>query len=280
MLPQSNAQRIRLSDIDVSDRLRGVSEDFAQVLAVSIREDGQQTPIEVRPFPGGDGPFKYRLTFGAHRYRACEINQAEEIDAVVFVIGEREARLREIDENLMRRELTALDRARNLLERKRVHEELYPETKHGGERPKGQAANLATRFTADVAERIGLGERTVQRACEIAEKLSPELFARIEHSALANNQAALEALAKQPAERQRAAVDLMFAQENPAKSVADALGRLDGRTEKTADDGNKVAKFVDMWGRLGARDRRAVLSFLASAELPAGCKVSVKAGGE
>ena len=101
---------------------------------------------------------------------------------------------------------------------------------------------------------------------------------RIAFSELADNQAALERLAKQPRERQLEVVKLLLREEEPAKSVADALARLDGRAAKAPADGGLLVKFTDLWGRMGAKDRRAVLSFLAVAELPTGCRVTVKAG--
>jgi len=270
--------RIKLAEIDRSDRLREVDEAWAQVLAATMAEQGQIQAIEVSPIKGRS-PFKYRLTVGGHRCRAAEINGWEEIEANIVEADPVRRRLREIDENLIRRELTALDRARFLAERKRIYEELNPGARHGGDRRSDQAANLATwSFASDVADKTGLSERTVRRACELAAKLSSEVVDRIAFSELANNQAALEALAKQPAARQLDAVKLLLREEDPAKSVADALARLDGRTAKAPAEGGLLVKFTDLWGRMGAKDRRAVLAFLAAAELPSGCKVTAKAG--
>jgi len=270
---------IPLAEIDTSDRLRSISEDHAQVLAASMREQGGLIhAIEVAPIKGR-GRFKYKLTAGGHRYRAAEILGWTEIKAEVVAVDPTNRRLREIDENLIRRELTALDRARFLAERKRIYEQLNPGARHGGDRRSDQAANLATwSFAADVAEKTGLSERTVRRACELAAKLSPEVVDRVAFSELADNQAALEALAKQPPERQLAVIKLMFREEDPARSVADALARLDGKSAKAPSEGGLLAKFVDLWGRMGAKDRRGVLAYLAEADLPKGWSVTVRAG--
>lgn len=264
------AVRIPLDLIDAKDRLREISEPHAQVMAQSMRDRGHRQPVEV--VRRGDA---YRLVFGAHRYRGCEINGWDGIDAFIVEADDAELRLREIDENLIRHELTALDRARFLLERKRIYEALNPGTGKGGDRRSDQSAKLAVwSFSADIAERTGLSERTVQRACELASKLSPEVIAQVQHTPLASNQSALEALAKHPHARQAAAVALILAETNPAKSVAEAFDRIDGKASKPAE-ANHLSKAIDLWGRMGARDRRAFLAFLAEAELPKGCTVEV-----
>lgn len=259
------AVRVRLDVIDASERLREVSEAHAVVMAASMAERGQRTPIEI--VRRGD---RYRLVYGAHRYRGAEINGWVEIEAFIVEAGEAEVRLREIDENLIRHELTALDRARFLAERKRLYEAINPAAKHGGDRRSDQAANLATwSFGEDIAEKTGLSYRTIARAVALAEALSPEAVKRVRHTPLASNQAALEALAKQPHDRQAAALDLMFAEENPAKSVGDAFARLDGKVVKPATERN-LAKLFDLWGRTGAKERREFLKGLMEAgDVPA-----------
>jgi ParB family chromosome partitioning protein len=265
-----HAVMVPLGLIDASERLREVSEAHAVVMAASMAERGQRTPIEI--VRRGD---RFRLVYGAHRYRGAEINGWEEIEAFIVEAEDAEIRLREIDENLIRHELTALDRARFLAERKRIYEALNPGSRHGGDRRSDQAANLASwSFGADIAEKTGWSERTVQRAVALAEALSPEVIKAVRHTPLASNQAALETLAKHPASRQEAAVAQMLAAENPAKSVAEAFNRLDGKVVKPAAE-LKVAKLIDQWGRLGAKERREFLDFLAMGDLPKGYSVEV-----
>ena len=259
---------IPLAMIDASHRLREVNEAYAEVMAASFGDRGQRQPIEI--VRRGDG---YRLVYGAHRYRAAQIAGWSDIKAVITEADDAELRLREIDENLIRQELTALDRARFLAERKRIYEALNPASKHGGDRRSDQVANMAVwSFSADIAEKVGLSERSIRRAVSLAEALSPEVVAQVRHTPLASNQAALEALAKHPAQRQEAAVALMLATENPAKSVNDAFDRLDGKAVKPATE-KHLSKAIDLWGRMGAKDRAALLDFLANADLPKGWTV-------
>lgn len=259
---------VPLEMIDASHRLREVNEAYAEVMAASFRERGQRQPIEI--VRRGDG---YRLVYGAHRFRAAQIAEWSDIKAVITEADDAELRLREIDENLIRHELTALDRARFLAERKRIYEALNPAAKRGGDRRSDQTANMAVwSFSADIAEKAGLSERSIRRAVALAEALSPEVVAQVQHTPLASNQAALEALAKHPAKRQEAAVALMLATENPAKSVNDAFDRLDGKALKPSAE-KHLSKAIDLWGRMGAKDRAALLDFLANADLPKGWTV-------
>lgn len=273
--------RVRVADIDASDRLREISEAHAQVIAASMLEHEatgarrQLQPVEL--VQRGNG---YRLVFGGHRLRAHQINGWDEIDAEIVSLTDAQLRLREIDENLIRHELTALDRARFLLERKRIYEALNPDAKHGANQHTRGVANMATpSFGEDIAEKTGFSYRTIARAVALAEGLGTDAVARLRNTPLATNQAALEALAKHPHDRQMAALDLIFAEENPAKSVADAFNRLDGKVVKPAAE-LKLAKIIDQWGRMGAKDRGALLSFLYNTDLPSGWALASELRGD
>ena len=127
-------------------------------------------------------------------------------------------------------------------------------------------------FSADIAEKTGMSDRTVRRAVALIENLSPAAITRLRDTPLASNQAALEALSKQPHERQLAALEQLFAAENPAPSVNAAFDRLDGKVVKPAAE-LKVSKLIDQWGRMGAKERGEFLAFLAAADLPKGWTV-------
>jgi len=261
---------IPLDLIDAVDRLREVNEAHAEVMAASFAERGQRTPVEV--VRRGD---RFRLVYGAHRFRAAQIARLNAIKAVITEADDAELRLREIDENLIRHELTALDRARFLAERKRIYEALNPDAKHGSNQHTRGVANLATpSFGEDIADKVGLSYRTIARAVALAEALSPDVIKAVQHTPWASNQAALEALAKHPAARQQAAVAQLLAVENPARSVNEAFDRIDGRAVKPTVE-KHLSKAIDLWGRMNAKDRKAFLDFLAHADLPKGCTVEV-----
>ncbi|WEK38645.1 MAG: ParB/RepB/Spo0J family partition protein [Candidatus Brevundimonas colombiensis] len=255
--------RVKIAQIDASERLREISEAHAQVIAASMLEHetagGRRQLQAVELVQRGDG---YRLVYGAHRLRAHQINGWEEIDAEIVTLTDAGLRLREIDENLIRHELTALDRARFLSERKRLFEALNPAAKRGGDRRSDQTANVAVwSFSADIAEKTGLSERTVFRAVALIENLAPAAIARLRDTPLASNQAALEALSKQPHERQLAALDQLFAAENPAPSVNAAFDRLDGKAVKPAAE-LWATKTFDQFSRQSAKTKREFLDLL------------------
>ncbi|PZR84158.1 MAG: hypothetical protein DI537_33595 [Stutzerimonas stutzeri] len=209
--------------IDATGRLRPVDVAHAKMIAASMSEVGLIQPVVVRTDSTGNG---LKLVVGGHRLYGAGILDWEEIPAILIEATDDEARQIEIDENLARKELTILERAEFLAERKRVYETLHPEAAHGkARRPKtekGKVANLATfaRFSKDAAKSTGLGERTIQRSVELAGKLSPEAVALIRGTKVADNQAQLQALAEMAPEQQLIVAGLIAA--NAAGNIAKA----------------------------------------------------------
>lgn len=195
----------RVATIDATGRLRPVDEAHAQLIAASMNESGLIQPVVVRTDSTGNG---LKLVVGGHRLRGADILSWDEIPAILIEATDDEARQIEIDENLARKELTVLERAEFLAERKRVYETLHPETAHGkAKKPKtekAKVANLATfsRFSKDAANSTGLGERTIRRAVELAGRLAPDAIALIRGTKVADNQAQLKLLAELEPERQ------------------------------------------------------------------------------
>ncbi|TYL86648.1 hypothetical protein FXB40_41355 [Bradyrhizobium rifense] len=73
--------------------------------------------------------------------------------------------LAEIDENLMRADLMAAERAKVLKARKKAYQDAHPETKRGGDRKSKAitATNCRTPFTADTAAKTGRSRKSVER---------------------------------------------------------------------------------------------------------------------
>ena len=248
-----NTLRIPLEEIEVGERLREVDPDQAQFMATSIILHGQMTPIEVRPNPGRPQPWV--LVVGGHRMAALELAGLPHATATVFEGTALEARLREIDENLVRHELTVLDRSTFLAQRKALYEQIHPETQHGMGRW-DQVAKLATlRFTADAQERLGLSERVVQRSVTLHERLLPEVRRRLTGTWLANHGSQLEALSKAPGDEQQQAIALMFGEITVGSTrpscVADALATVRGEAAEVGDPVDAAFNaFLRAWKRM------------------------------
>lgn len=192
---------VRISEIIVGQRkrpLRDVSE-----LARSIAEVGLLQPIVVTE--------DLRLLAGWHRLEACKRLGWETIPAMVVSLGDLQAELAEIDENLVRQELTVLERAEHLARRKEIYEALHPEVKHGGAPGKAGGGKVArpkddtvSSFAADTAAKTGLSPRTIQRDVQIATKIAPDVRDAIRDTPLADSKRDLLALAREdPADQRR-----------------------------------------------------------------------------
>jgi ParB family transcriptional regulator, chromosome partitioning protein len=243
------AQKLSIDLIDVVDRLRAVDDDRAMFIAAGMAEEGQKTPIEVRP--NKKKPGRFLLVSGGHRLTGAKILEWGEIDAEIINLTDDEARLREINENLYRAELTELDRAVFLAEKKRIYEKLNPAAKHGGDRRSDQAAifgHLIDRFSKEAEERLGYSERTLRRVIARA-KIDPTVRSRISATPLANNGSELDALLKLPPDLQRKSVDLLLSDRlDRPRNVAAAAAVLRGdRPPQLDPDAEKLKALKRAW---------------------------------
>ena len=250
-------QDIPIAAIDTAFRLRPVDDGYAALLAENIQEAGRlRQPIEVRAGKGG-----FRLIAGAHRLAACKKLEWSTVPAFVFEATEDEARLAEIDENLVRHELNPLDRATFLYERKAIYERLNPETKAGvagGKARQGSATEIIS-FARDTAERVGLTDRAIRMAVQIATDLAPDVKAAVAGTEIAKTQAELLALAKLGPAEQRAVLGMLLGDAPKAKSVREAVAQLTNRPAKAPDG---YAKLLTAWRHAGTAERRAFIEFL------------------
>ena len=122
---------MKVNEIIVSSaRKRQLVAEKVQELAESIKELGLLQPIVVTK--------DKKLIAGFHRLEACKLLGWQEINCIIREYDELEAELAEIDENLIRAELTVLERAEHLRRRKEIYEAKHPEARRpqGGRRPK------------------------------------------------------------------------------------------------------------------------------------------------
>ncbi len=119
------------------------------------------------------------------------------------------AELAEIDENVERRSLPALEEAQALARRKAIYLALHPDAKPVNEkggpgRGKKTSDNVSSvSFAEDAAKKTGWSARTIQRKVEIGEKLDSEAADMLRGTKCENDQATLKRLADLPVQKQR-----------------------------------------------------------------------------
>ena len=186
-------KQININNISIPERIRGINKDEVAKIAHSISEAGQLQPILVR---GENG--HYYLIDGAHRLEACKSLGMDEIKADIVEMNMEQAKLAEIDANLMRHELNAFDRANFLTERKEIWEQIYGKI-HGGDRRgdgAGEQLDMFAKFDKETRGIIGLSTRTIQRDIATFQALGDDTKAHIQGSYLAQKQGILRKLAE------------------------------------------------------------------------------------
>ncbi|MBA4792307.1 MAG: ParB N-terminal domain-containing protein [Phenylobacterium sp.] len=279
-----------ISMISVGPRLRPVDPAAVQNLQVAIQETVFFGSILVRPIAGEEGEQRYELVAGAHRLAAMRGLGRATIPATIRPLSDDEARQIEIDENLVRRGLTPLERAEMLEARFAVWSRRFPDRisveegtlqrKRG--RPKKEVnitqftggAPQTMGFAVDTAGEVGLSESTVKRAWATINGLSPELRARIHGTWIAKAEGVLWGLAGlgDPALQAAALEPLLAGQtKNVSAAVAIAAGKPPPAAKAKARD--IPGEFEKLWKVATPSQRRAVLDRLAGLSLPKGWAV-------
>lgn len=266
--------RLNVALVYPSGHGRALDRDRVKALAASIQEIGLRTPITVRPttkVSDGREIDAYEIVAGQHRYEAVSSLGIEEIDCIVSGDDDLHAELWEIDENLMRAELSPADRAACTARRKAIYEELHPETAHGaignGREKSRQLGDSTDRFTADTAKATGKSERVVQRDAERGERIADDVLAMVRGTPL-DKGTYLDGIKKLSPEdqRERVEIDLARVRENAAEARRRAPATLAPEPLNDFETKEKqVAKLMAAWNAAG---REAREEFLARIDRP------------
>ena len=180
-------KEVYLSKIKVVGKRRPLREEKLCAIMASMEESGLQTPITVRMQKK-----EALLVSGRYRFTAAERLGWDAIACVEFCGDQIDADIWRIEENLSRAELTALERAEHIDDRRNlVLQKGGQVAPPGGRQPK----NSGFKKTAAV---LGVTREEVRRAKVIA-GLSEKAKAEVRKLGLDDNQAALLAIAKEPA---------------------------------------------------------------------------------
>lgn len=275
-----------VASIRMAERLRPVQQGAVDDLKVALQEGVLAHPVTVRPKADA-----YELVIGAHRLTAFMQMERPTIPVIIRDLTDLEARQLEIDENLVRAELNALDRLTFLAERVEVWAARNPDKvvldstrpiKTRGRPPRafvklakgdGYVPELMG-FAAETARDTGLSQRSVYRAVAAVAGLPASQRERLHGSWIAKNDAALRQLATiGDAAEQIAVIDVLLA--GKTKNIAEARATAAGTPIVTKVPVKTVQRdFEKAWKAGTATERDAMLNWLSGQRLPAGWAVS------
>jgi ParB-like chromosome segregation protein Spo0J len=221
--------------------IRKVKADFVSRLAESIKEIGLLNPISVYavhsdpPLEWSHNGNHYSIMAGRNRFAACRSLGWAEIPVLIFEKDDIDRELVEIDENLIRANLSELEESQHTRRREALYLAKYPETGHGGDRKsegwKNQVTNSATcspkpSFVKDTAQKTGVSERAVRQSLHRAKAIDSEVQEAIaDMPEIADKGVELDALAAMKPEDQRAAVQAV--KTGQARNVREATQAKD-----------------------------------------------------
>lgn len=231
---------IKISEININPGRREAEPKSIEELARSISEIGLLNPITVDQ--------GYTLIAGLHRLEAAKRLGWTEVECTVTGLDGLQAELAEIDENMVRSELSAVEYGAVLLRRKEIYEALHPETKatynggsfrgnqHSGEVTDKMSATSKS-FAKDTADRLGVTARTVERYVRMMKNLTPDARLILSGSDVKLTQSAATKLSQLMPDQQKEAASMLAS--GAIQSVDEYLAKLPKEPEAQGleDDG-------------------------------------------
>ena len=218
-------------------------------------------PIKVRKTPNGKKP--YELVAGLHRLEGHRLAGMDQIEVNIIQADRNGAREEEIEENLFRNELTALERIVSISAYRSLFEDKFGKIAKGNP-TFAKSAKLAEmdllgniedsqegHFFDRVKERLGLSRRSVERMCSIAAHLAPQLLDVLQGSPLEDNQAVIERVSKLELGQQ---IQYAAALKANGFDIAAVDAAFDP-APKLSKDERALETIVDGWTRTNAKVR-------------------------
>lgn len=252
------------------ERARPLDRGHIAALAESIKDAGLINPIMVRPVRrhhGGILRDVYEIVAGNHRYEAVTSLGWEDVECrVVEDMDDLKIELAEIDENLIRANLSKAQEAIAIHRRKEIYEALHPETKRGAFNQHTAASRNSCeeqpeRFTAATSTATGKSERTIQLSAEAGKKLGADLHDLVGTSL--DNVRDLQALTQMAPEERAPLIERAKAGERvrarrEPKVAADPICDVEASEAQ-------VARLMSAWNAAGPDARQ---EFLARIDAP------------
>ncbi len=192
---------VGISQIKYTAQRRPLKPDKVAELKESIKANGLLNPITLDQ--------ELNLIAGLHRLTACEMLGFKQIECNIITFEDgQQARLAEIDENLIRSELEALERGELWLEREKILEQMGLRAKPGDNQhahKKNKSILPPPKTTEELAKETGSTKRTYQIAKQIARNILPEVKQEIRGTQIAGKTTALLEIARAGSEENKKA---------------------------------------------------------------------------
>lgn len=234
--------KVNINDIVINNRKRRLNKEKATELAESFKLIGQLEPVTIT---------KYNvLLAGLHRVEAAKILGWESIDARLFEGDAIAMEIVEIDENLIRNDLTVLEQGEHLARR----QELIGFSRGGDRRSNYNDYSLKT--TSEIAKEIGLSEQSVYKRMQAARNIVPEVKEAIRNTEIANSTTQLLELARLSPDNQIEVSGLLESgemtvskaiQETKRKQVIEKLNSIETKEAKEVEGVYDVVVIDPPW---------------------------------
>ena len=224
--------QVPVGKIQIREGRRSLDAGHVKELADSIQELGLLNPLTIDRY--------YVLIAGLHRLEAVKALGWEDVECTVSSLEGLAAELAEIDENIVRSDISTLEYGEILLRRKEIYETLHPETKEGiaqaismnrtlGNNVSDKMSVTSKSFVQDTAEKLGVVPRTIERQIQTAKHLTAETTEIIKKSDQKISKEAALKLSRLGPEQQKEAAALLAAKE--IRTVDEYTAKVKGAQE-------------------------------------------------
>lgn len=192
----SGISKVSIEKIKYANNRRPISDEKVEQLKKSIELNGLLNPITV--------DCDFNLIAGLHRLTACKLLGFKHIECnIVSYDSDENARLAEIDENLIRNELEPLERGRLVLEREKILVKLGMRAKAGDNQYTLKASENGSEIispppktTQELAKQAGYSERSWQHDKQIARDIAPKIQKILQKTPIADKKTTLLLIAR------------------------------------------------------------------------------------
>lgn len=200
--------QLPVDGIEIGHLRRPISESQVADLMDSISRLGLLQPLVVTT--------SHRLVAGRHRLEAIKRLGWITVPAVVMEVSDLPARLATVDDNLLRNDLSRLERFEHIVLRAELISTLGQRKRVGRPRKADTVSAIIPKSTDDLAAASGLSGRTLQRACKILAAIPECVREKFRATPLADSTTELLRLSRLTLDDQMAVAERVVAGERGA----------------------------------------------------------------